>query len=96
MQGYSHDWHQYRWFFQTPFNGWFMLAVLGVFIGAFNALFIVPITCAVGALVFWRLPGLKQRLLSVNRSRLCYVVIGLGLLTGLAGTIISGKNPGIP
>ena len=96
MQGVSHDWHQYRWFFQAPFSGWSLLADLSIFVGAFTALFVVPITCALGALLFWRLPALKQRLLSVNRVRLCCVVIGLGLLTGLAGTIISGRNPGIP
>ena len=72
------------------------LQMLSIFVGAFTALFVVPITCALGALLFWRLPALKQRLLSVNRVRLCCVVIGLGLLTGLAGTIISGRNPGIP
>ncbi len=96
MQGVSHDWHRYLWFFQVPFSGWFWLAALGVCIGAINSLLVVPIACAVGALVFWKLPTIKQRLLSVNPVRLCYVVIGLGLLTGVAWTIISGRNPGIP
>ena len=96
MQAVSHDWHQYRWFFQVPFSGWYLLAVLGVLMGALNTLFVVPIACALGALLFWRLPTLKQRLLSVNRVRLCYVVIGLGLITGVAATVISGRNPGIP
>jgi hypothetical protein len=96
MQGVSHDWHQYLWFFQVPLGGWFRLAVLGVFIGAFNALLVVPIACAVGALLFWKLPTTKRRLLSVNHVRLCYIVIGLGLLTGVVETIISGRNPGFP
>ena len=96
MQGISHDWHRYHWFFQVPFSGWSILALLGVFTGAFTALFVVPIACAVGALLFWRLPALQQCLLSVNRVRLGYIAIGLGLITGVAETIISGRNPGMP
>jgi hypothetical protein len=96
MQGVSHDWHQYRWFFQIPSTGWYALAVLGVFVGGFSAAFVVPITCAVGAFLFWSVPVLKQRLLGVNRVRLSCAVIVLGLLTGVAATIISGRNPGIP
>ncbi len=96
MQGVSHDWHQYLWFFQVPFGGWFRLAVLGVFIRAFNALLVVPIACAVGALLYRKLPTTKQRLLNVNRVRLCYIVIELCLITGVMETIISGRNPGIP
>lgn len=96
MQGVSHDWHQYRWFFQIPFTGWYALAALGIFVGAFYAVFAVPTTCAVGAFLFWILPVLRQRLLSVNHVRLSSAVIVLGLLTGVAATIISGRNPGIP
>ena len=96
VQGVSHDWHQYRWFFQVPPSGWPLLTLLGVFVGAFTALFVVPVLCAAGALLFWRLPSLEQRLLSTSRVELCYIVIGLGLITGVAATIISGRNPGIP
>jgi hypothetical protein len=96
MQGVSHDWHQYRWFFEQPLHGWYILALLGVFVGALTALLVVPISCGVAALLFWRMPMLNERLLKANGVYLCCTVIGLGLLAGVAGTIIGGRNPGIP
>ncbi|MBV9720154.1 MAG: hypothetical protein JOZ77_12615 [Candidatus Eremiobacteraeota bacterium] len=49
-----------------------MLVVLGMFSGALPALCVAPIACGIGALLFWRLPALKQRVLSVNLVQLCY------------------------
>ncbi|MGA8098370.1 MAG: hypothetical protein WB810_06910 [Candidatus Cybelea sp.] len=95
MQGVSHDWHQYRWFFQEP-GAWEGLAPLGTFAGLLVALLVVPITCGVAALLFWRMPMLQERLLKANGLYLCCTVIGPGLLTGVVLTIISGRNPGIP
>jgi hypothetical protein len=92
----SHDPHRYLWFFQVPSTGWYELGLLGLFVGAGCALFVVPITCAACGLLFWNLPALKRRFLAVSPLRLSFVVIALGLLTGAAATIISGKEPGIP
>jgi hypothetical protein len=95
MQGVSHNWHQYRWFYQESGAGeW--LALLGSFVGLLAALLVVPSTCGAAALVFWRMPMLKERLLRANGVYLGCTVIGLGLLTGVALTIINGRNPGVP
>lgn len=96
FQGISHDWHQYRWFFQEQLFEWPLLAVFGLFAGVFTALFVVPVICALGTLLLWVTPAIKQRLSSVNRARLYYVTILLGLITGVVQTIINGRNPGMP
>ncbi len=79
-----------------PINGWSLLALLGAITGAIVAVLVVPISCGVAALLFWRMPAFQERILKASSVTLCCSAIGLGLLTGAVLTIIQGRNPGIP
>ena len=96
MQGASHDWHQYQWFFQTPLSAWFILVCFGILVGSLIAIFAVPTACAVCALLFWRRLVLQERFSLANPARLVSLAITLGLAVGIVVTIVAGRNPGIP
>lgn len=95
MQGVSHDWHRYLWFFQIPSTAWLMLIVLGAFAAAVYAVALVPCTLIASAVLFRLCPRAGEWL---SRSA---IWVGLttfifGYTGGIVDTIIAGRNPGIP
>jgi hypothetical protein len=96
VQGISHDWHRYEWFFQVP-SALPVLAFLGALNALAHAIIVVPVVLVMVAILFLRLPRSKDRLLKqANDIRFWIVIFSLGFATGIVETIIQGRNPGVP
>jgi hypothetical protein len=95
MQGVNHDWHRYLWAITMP-NAWPVLIALGAFIGATTAILVVPVGAILAFVAFWIWPSLRNRFSSWNLAWLLLIVAIAGFLSGVAQTIIAGRNPGIP
>jgi hypothetical protein len=96
VQGVSHDWHRYQWFFQVP-SALPVLMILGAFIALAHAIIVVPVVLVMVAILFLRFPRSKGRLLELaNDVRFWIVILCLGFATGIMETIIQGRNPGVP
>jgi hypothetical protein len=96
MQGVSHDWQRYEWFFQAP-SFLPALIILGALNALAHAIIVVPLVVVMVAILFLRFPRSKDRLLKqANDIRFWIVICCLGFATGIIETIIQGRNPGVP
>ena len=94
MESVSHDWHLYDWGILNP-PAWRPLLFYGMFIGALQAVLVIPVGLGIALVAFMLRPSLRDRCASWKLSGLLLIVALVGFLSGVAETIIRGLNPGI-
>ncbi len=96
VEGISHDWHRYEWFFQVP-SFLPALMILGALNALAHAVVVVPVVLVMVAILFLFFPKSKDRLVTqASNIRFWIVICCLGFAIGIIETIIQGRNPGVP
>lgn len=95
MQGISHDWHRYLWFFQIPLRWQVVILFHALFASGFLFIELAVIAVGAAAVMTFLLPSLGAKFVAVKSHLLWPLAAVLGILVGLLVTVLDGRNPGI-